>query len=161
MIITPVAPLPPLPGPATTMVAAFDPTPFPPPRMRSVAPRITQPIGPNHFQIDYLLPVSTRVGDVVEVYLISLTVPFPVLILTRTLDDYSIFLALRRKRGIYTISELSVDVLTSNGITPDDYDCEVVQYGGAIPTPPSPLPQITFQPTTNTAVSFLSTYKFV
>ncbi|WJK09490.1 hypothetical protein [Pseudomonas fluorescens] len=88
----------------------------------------------------------------------EVSILIPVLVLTYTLDDYSVFWALRRQQGVFIRGEISVNVLTARGITPGTYDLEAVQYGGATPTPPSPFPQVTVLPIRNTAVSFLNTY---
>ncbi len=161
MIITQISPNTPLSPPGVLIMVAFDFSAYPLPRMRSVAPKITQnagPVGQQYFQVEYLLPDCTRVGDVLEFYLVDVNIPFPVLVLTYTLDDYSIFWSLRRQQGVFIRGEISVNVLTARGITPGTYDLEAVQYGGATPTPPSPFPQVTVLPIRNTAVSFLNTY---
>ncbi|MEG2568591.1 MAG: hypothetical protein RSA84_20525 [Acinetobacter sp.] len=158
MIITQVSPNTPLSPPGVLMMVAFDFSAYPLPRMRSIAPKITQNTGQQYFKVEYLLPDCTRVGDVLEFYLVDVNTAFPVRVLTYTLDDYSIFWSLRRQQGVFIRGEISVNVLIARGITPGTYDLEAVQYGGTTPTPPSPSPQVTVLPTRNTAVSFLNTY---
>lgn len=167
MIIAPMLPSVPFVLPGTTMSAAFDPLPFPPlppfpppgwAWMRSVAPTISQPLGPDAYQLDYLLPRSTRVGDVLEFYLVDLSISFPVLIATFVLDDYSVFLALRRNAGVFSRIERPVQELINAGITPGTYDLECIQYGQPIPIPPLPAPPGAQTPLRTVAVSFLNTY---
>lgn len=161
MVITQVSPNIPLAPPGVLMMVAFDFNAYALPRMRSVAPKLTQnagPVGQQYFQFEYLLPDCTRVGDQLEIFLVDVTNPFPVRILKYTLDDYSIFWSLRRQQGVFIRGEISVSVLITLGITPGTYDLECAQFGGAIPTLPSPFPQITVLPIRNTAVSFLNTY---
>ena len=167
MIITPTGPSFPFFLPGTTMSIAFDPLPFPPlppfpppgwAWMRSLAPKITQPNGPNYFQLDYLLPSSTRVGDVLEFYLVDLSISFPVLIAKFVLDDYSVFLALRRYAGIFSRGERPVQDLIKLGINPGIYDLECVHYGLPTPIPPLPAPPGAQTPLRTVAVSFVNSY---
>ena len=170
MIITPTAPSVPFVLPGTTMPAAFDPLPFPPlppfpppgrPWMRSVAPKISQPLGPNGYHLEYVLPYSTRVGDVLEFYLVDLSISFPVLIAKFVLDDYSVFFALRRYAGVFTRGERLTQDLINLGITPGTYDLECIQYGQPVPIPPIPAPPGATTPLRTVAVSFLNTYTIV
>jgi hypothetical protein len=167
MVITPVGPSFPFLLPGTTMSAAFDPLPFPPlppfpppgwAWMRSVAPKITQPLGPNSYQLEYLLPLCTRVGDVLEFYLVDLSIPFPVLINTFVLDDYSLFFALRRFSGVFIRGERLVQDLINLGITPGTYDLECIHYGQPAPIPPLPAPPGAQTPLRTVAVSFVDSY---
>lgn len=166
MVITPSPPSAPFGAAATTMSVTFDALAFPPlasppapwPWMRSVAPTLTQPLGPNYYQLDYLLPLSSRVGDVVECLLIDVLFPFPILIHTFTLDDYSLFLALRRQAGVMRWIEMSVRNLVTKGVTPGTYDLQFVHYRIPTPTPPWPFPPGPQTPLQTVAVSFVNTY---
>lgn len=167
VIITQTTPNTPFLLPGTTMPVAFDPLPFPPlpptpppgwPWMRSLAPTITQPQGPNYFQLDYLLPASTRIGDQLECFLIDVNFPFPMLFAKFLLDDLSVFLALRRYRGIYTRGEISVQTLVASGITAGTHDFQIVQSRIPSPTPAAPFPPGPQTPLSTVAVSFVNTY---
>lgn len=170
VVITPVAANFPFLLPGTTMSAAFDPLPFPPlppfpppgwAWMRSVAPKITQPFGPNYYQLEYLLPSSTRIGDVFEFYLVDVIIPFPVLIATFVLDDYSAFFALRRYGGVFIRGERPVQGLINLGITPGTYDLQCIHYGQPVPIPPLPAPPGAQTPLRTVAVSFVNSYAVV
>lgn len=158
MVITPNPPHVPFPPAATTMSDAFTSTAYSLPRVRITAPKITQPGGPAYFHIEYLLPPSLRVNDVLEFYLVDTSISFPVLIATYVLDDYSIFLALRRQQGVFIRGEKDVKDLIKRGITPGTYDLECIQYGVPTPAPPSPFPPGPQTPLRTVSVSFLNTY---
>lgn len=158
MVITPNPPHVPFPPAATTMSDAFNPTAYSLPQVRSTAPKITQPMGAAYFQLEYLLSPALRVGNLLEFYLVDVSISFPVLIASFWLDDYSIFLALRRQQGVFVRGERDVKDLIKLGITPGTYDLECVEYGVPTPTPPSPFPPGPQAPLRTVAVSFLNTY---
>ncbi|ONH54451.1 hypothetical protein BLL36_12320 [Pseudomonas cedrina subsp. cedrina] len=115
-------------------------------------------MGPNYFELAYLLPRSTRIDDVLEYLLIDVLFPFPISIARFVLDDYTIFNALRRNAGVVRWGERSVRSLVTQGVTPGTYDLQCVQYGIPMPSPPWPFPPGPQTPLQTVAVSFVNTY---
>lgn len=160
-----IAPI--VPGPVNligqgtaTMPSAFDPNPYPFVQMRSVAPLLVQVPGTVFVALHYALPDATRVGDELEVLLVDQNL-FPTSVLKIHLDDYRIFLALRRQQGVFIQNEINTSRWPALGITPGIYDVEVVHSGATppgVPTPPSPAPQVPATPSRVVALSFLRPY---
>lgn len=145
---------------ATTLQIASDPNPYPSLQMRSVAPLLVQVPGTVFAALHYALPGATRVGDELEILLVDQSL-FPTSVLKIHLDDYRIFLALRRQQGVFIQNEINTSRWPAMGITPGIYDVEVVHSGATppgVPNPPSPAPQVPATPSRVVALSFLRSY---
>ncbi|MEZ1319114.1 hypothetical protein QIW53_24095 [Pseudomonas fluorescens] len=147
-------------GPAVLMEEAFDDAVYAFPRLRSMPAILSQVKQTSWASLEYCLPQSTRVGDVLEVFLIDSGL-FPTLILKIHLDDNSLFRAIRRNRGIFVRAEINTSSWPGLGIVPGTYDLEVAQFGASapgVPTPPDPAAQVPATPSRVVALSFLRSY---